>query len=363
MFLWQYYFCLMFAEFLIIGQGLSGTWLSYYLQKEKRSFLVIDNNKSVTASRVAAGIINPVTGRRIVKTWMIDELIPFVQKAYSELGNDLGISAITEKKIIDFFPTPQMRLAFMERINADKTYLQEEEGNDSLRNYFNYEFGYGIISPAFITHIENMLPAWRGQLLQDNLLIEEEFELLQLKIETGKIRYKEIVTDKIIFCDGIASISNPYFKQLPFAFNKGEILVIEAKDLPATHIYKKGLILSPLPNDNLFWVGTNYLWEYKDEFPTKEFQEQTGHLLKNWLRVPFKIIDHKAAIRPANIERRPFVGMHPVHMNVGILNGMGSKGCSLAPYFAKQLTDHLLHKKELMPEADIKRFSKILSGK
>ena len=86
----------MFAEFLIIGQGLSGTWLSYYLQKEKRSFLVIDNNKSVTASRVAAGIINPVTGRRIVKTWMIDELIPFVRNAYSELGKDLGISAITE---------------------------------------------------------------------------------------------------------------------------------------------------------------------------------------------------------------------------------------------------------------------------
>ena len=174
-FLWQYYFCLMFAEFLIIGQGLSGTWLSYYLQKEKRSFLVIDNNKSVTASRVAAGIINPVTGRRIVKTWMIDELIPFVQKAYSELGNDLGISAITEKKIIDFFPTPQMRLAYMERINADKTYLQEEEGNDSLRNYFNYEFGYGIISPAFITHIEKILPAWRTHLLQKNLLLEEDF--------------------------------------------------------------------------------------------------------------------------------------------------------------------------------------------
>ena len=77
--------------------------------------------------------------------------------------------------------------------------------------------------------------------------------------------------------------------------------MIEVKDLPATHIYKKGLILSPLPHDNLFWVGTNYLWEYKDEFPTKEFREQTGHLLKNWLKIPFKIIDHKAAIRPANI--------------------------------------------------------------
>ena len=349
-------------EFIIIGQGISGTFLSYYLLKEKKSFLVIDNNKPDTASRIAAGIISPVTGRRLVKTWMIDEVIPFVQKAYSNLGNDLGISTITEKKIIDFFPTPQMRLAFLERMNEDQTYLQEEEDSAKLRNYFNYELGYGIISPAFIIHIEKVLPAWRGQLLQKNLLLEEDFELSHLKIETGKIRYKKIVADKIIFCDGTASINNPYFKQLPFAFNKGEVLVIEAKDLPATHIYKKGLILSPLQDDNLFWVGTNYLWEYKDEFPTKEFREQTGNLLKKWLKVPFKIIDHKAAIRPANIERRPFVGMHPVHLNIGILNGMGSKGCSLAPFFAKQLTDNLLDKKELMPEADIKRFSKILSG-
>jgi glycine/D-amino acid oxidase-like deaminating enzyme len=105
----------MHAEFLIIGQGISGSFLSYYLQKEKRSFLIIDNNKPDTASRVAAGIINPVTGRRIVKTWMIDELIPFIQNAYSNIGNELGIKTISDTSIIDFFPTPQMRNDFLER--------------------------------------------------------------------------------------------------------------------------------------------------------------------------------------------------------------------------------------------------------
>jgi glycine/D-amino acid oxidase-like deaminating enzyme len=66
------------TEFLIVGQGISGTWLSYYLQKANRSFIVIDNEQPNSASRVAAGIINPVTGRRIVKTWMIDELFLFL---------------------------------------------------------------------------------------------------------------------------------------------------------------------------------------------------------------------------------------------------------------------------------------------
>jgi hypothetical protein len=39
---------------------------------------------------------------------------------------------------------------------------------------------------------------------------------------------------------------------------------------------------------------------------------------------------------------------------------MGTKGCSLAPFFAKQLTDHILSAKEISPEADIKRFARIL---
>jgi glycine/D-amino acid oxidase-like deaminating enzyme len=66
------YFCRMHVDYLIIGQGVSGTFLSYYLQKEKKSFLVIDNNDNNTPSKIAAGIINPVTGRRMVTVWMAD---------------------------------------------------------------------------------------------------------------------------------------------------------------------------------------------------------------------------------------------------------------------------------------------------
>jgi len=66
-------------------------------------------------------------------------------------------------------------------------------------------------------------------------------------------------------------------------------------------------------------------------------------------------------LRPATLERRPFVGLHPLYPNVGILNGMGTKGCSLAPFFAKQLTGLLVSNTAIEPDADIKRFSRILS--
>ena len=356
------FLCLMQVDYIIIGQGLCGTWLSYYLQKENKSFLVIDNNRPDTPSRIAAGIINPVTGRRIVKTWMIDELIPFIQKAYTDLGNELRISAISQNNIIDFFPTSQMRNAFMERRKEEQTYLHEEKDTGEFRNFFNYDFGYGIISPAFITHIETILPQWRKLLLQNNQLKEEEFDFTQLRIEREKINYKEIVAKKIIFCDGVAGSENPFFKQLPSAFNKGEVLLIEVNELPSTHIYKKGLVLAPFRDTGIFWVGTNYLWEYRDHLPTKEFRIKTEKFLTDWLKVPFKTVDHKAAVRPATIERRPIVGIHPLYPNVGLLNGMGAKGCSLAPFFAKQLADHLLFKKDMLPGADVKRYCKILNG-
>src|SRR5687768_17028163 len=104
------------VDYLIIGQGISGTWLSYYLQKQGKTFLVIDNNDKNSASRLAAGIINPVTGRRHVQVWMAEEILPYAKHAYEQLGKELGITAISQKNIIDFFPSPQMRVSFMQRV-------------------------------------------------------------------------------------------------------------------------------------------------------------------------------------------------------------------------------------------------------
>ena len=349
----------MIVEYLIIGQGISGTWLSYYLHKANRTFLVIDNNQSNSASRVAAGIINPVTGRRIVKTWMIDELLSFLVPEYRALGNELGINAIEQKSLIDFHPTPQMKLAFDDRLKEAADFLLAPQNQQLYQDIFNYDFGFGEVDPCYVANLKEIIPSWRKKLLANDQLQEENFEIEKFS-QTGKaIRYKNITAGKIIFCDGINSAQNPFFKNLPFAINKGEALLIESNSIPSDHIFKKGMMLVSI-EENLFWIGSNYLWEFADDNPTEQFRMRTESLLKTWLKVPFKIADHKASVRPANIERRPFVGFHPAYNNIGILNGMGTKGCSLAPFFARQLTEHLISGNEILPEADIKRFSRIL---
>lgn len=349
------------VDFLIIGQGISGTWLSYYLQKEGNNFLVIDNNFKNSPSNIAAGIINPVTGRRHVEVWMANEIIPFAKDQYKQMGNELGITAISQKNIIDFFPTPQMRVSFLQRIQEKGNYISEPHNQNRFDNYFNYDFGCGEINPVYTAHLETILPAWRKYLKENNFLLEEDFYISRLKIENNQVHYKNIIASKIIFCDGSNSCNNPYFQLLPFAPNKGEALIVKIPGLPSNSIYKKGMMLVPLVEPGYWWVGSSYAWEFDNADKTNEFREKTEALLKSWLKLPFKIVDHLVGIRPATLERRPFVGLHPHHPAIGILNGMGTKGCSLAPYFAKQLSNHLLFGLPITPEADINRFNKILS--
>jgi len=349
------------VDYLIVGQGLCGTFLSWYLQKEGKRVLVIDEDAPDTASKVAAGIINPVTGRRYVASWIIEDLIPFCTAAYEELGKELDTKLIFQKDVIEFFPTPQMRDAFVNRVAADDTYLKSYPDQNHFNQYFNYDFGCGEVRPVFMVSIQLALAAWRKNLSERGALKTEKFKPEALAVKEESVTYKGITATKIIFCEGIEAMENKWFRLLPFSAVKGEALVIYSEELTNEHIFKKGLMLAPLGVQHTFWVGSNYQWSFENGLPTNEFLTSTTAHLKAWLKVPFKVLFHKAALRPATIERRPFVGFHPVHSTIGILNGMGTKGTSLALFFAHQLAQHLVHGTPLMKEVDIARFARILS--
>jgi glycine/D-amino acid oxidase-like deaminating enzyme len=355
------YFCLMNTDILIIGQGISGTFLSYYLQKANKDFLVIDNNDIRSSSRLAAGVINPVTGRRLVTVWMADEILPNAWNAYQAIGKDLEITAIFQRSIIDFFPNPFMREGFLQKIESGDIYVHAFPEQNHFNHFFRYEFGCGEIRPAYTVNLEALLPAWRRRMIEAKVLIEENFDIGDLHIEPQKIRYRNITANKIIFCDGAPGAENPFFGQLPFAPNKGEALVVHVPGLEDQYVYKKSMMMVPMLEKDHFWIGASYLWDFKDASPSAEFLDNTTRLLKEWLRLPFTIVEHRAGLRPATLERRPFVGLHPKHPEIGILNGMGTKGYSLAPYFANELVNHIYSGAAIVKEADVKRFSRILS--
>ncbi len=322
--------------------------------------MVIDAPQPFTASKVASGVINPVTGRRIVKTWLIDELLPFSWEAYTELGNLLEVSLIRQCNVLDFHATLQMQEAFASRMADDATQLRVPPNQLDWQQYFRFNYGIGEIDPCWLVDLQTLLPRWRQYLKAHGSLLEAHFNWNECKVEKDHVAYNGVFAKKILCCEGVAGLHNPYFRLLPFAINKGEAIIAHIPGLPATHIYKQGISIVPYQKET-FWIGSTYEWNYDDVQPTLAFKTKVQAHLDYWLKIPYTFVDYVAAERPANVERRPFVGLHPVHPGVGILNGMGTKGCSLAPYFAQQFAGYLTESLQLEPLANVQRFTRVLN--
>ena len=342
-------------DIIIVGQGICGTVLSSALMQQHQKVLVIDDGNKKAASKIASGVINPVTGRRIVKTWQIDTVMPAAVRMYEALEKKLGTSIVKQCNIINFHASEQMQKAFEDRIAENPTYLSTQPLPNTIAAAFEAPFGHTVIDPCWLVNLENLLHYWRQNLIEKKAFVEDVFDFKKLESKADHIVYDKYTANKIIFCEGAKGQENPYFKQLPFAPNKGEALLVKINDLDNRYIYKKAVSIVPWKNA-VFWVGSNYEWDNYNDDPSPSFKEKTITALNEWLTIPYEVIDHIAGIRPANTQRRPFIGMHPVFKNIGIFNGMGTKGCSLAPYFAEQMTEHILNQTPIDNEATIDRF-------
>ncbi len=353
----------MTVDYIIAGQGICGTWLSYYLLKENKSLIVFDKKDMQGASNVASGLINPVTGRRVVTTWMAEELLPFVWNEYNALGYSLRSTFINQKNILAFPAATDLQQAFNDRMKQQNSFIKQPLlKKEVLHTVFNFPFDVFEISPCYVVQMRDLLQAYRAYLKAQHILIEEIFDESLLEIKGDFIQYKNTQARKVIYAGGIQSAQSKYWLKLPFVPNKGQALIIEIDGIDASYVYKFGhLTLIPL-HKNIWWVGSSNELGFETTAPTEDFYKSTSSSLKSILKKKFIVKEHWASLRPATVERRPFVGIHPAYEQVAILNGMGSKACSLAPWFAKQLTDNIIYNKPIDPLADVGRFSKMLGN-
>ena len=260
------------VKYLIIGQGLVGSWMCYQLDKAGISYKIVNDETMQSASSVSSGVINPVTGRRIVQTWMIETILPYAVKAYTELQEKLNIHIIQEAPVILLHPSEQMKESFNYRMTHENIYLIQQDPT-AWTPYFNAQYGVGGISECYWLDVNKMLATWKAFLISNDHYINAHFNMNEVVLLENKVQWKNITAEKIIFCDGIASMQNPYFKTLPFAPNKGEALIIKVPGLPNQNIYKNNISIIPW-KDDLFWVGSNYEWTFSDSLPTSSFKEK-----------------------------------------------------------------------------------------
>lgn len=344
------------TDYIIVGQGLAGTLLAYFLEKSGKSVVFVDNGYKTSASKVAAGIFNPITGRRFVKSWMIDELFPFAKSTYADLERQLGIPIFYPNNIIRALFNHVEENQWLLRSDLPENLPYVEEGS-SYGNYHNKivkPFSHFELKNAGRADIFSLVKAYRRIYEEKGQLLEEDFDYQKIEFRGEQAGYKYIEASKIIFCEGYVACNNPYFSYLNYKPTKGEVLLVKIRNASFDKILKHKLYIVPF-GDDLYWVGATNDWNEIDDVPTGKNRRYLENRLSSFLEIPFEIIEHQAAVRPTVKDRRPYLGVHPKRQNLAIFNGLGTKGASLGPYWAREMAAFLIKGKELNALVDIKR--------
>ena len=336
-------------NYTIIGQGLAGSILAYFLLKEGQNVKIFDNPNIASSSKVAAGIYNPVTGKRLVKTWLADDIFPFLEDFYPQLEKELNAKFFFPMPIFHPFPDIATQKFFKSDHIPDSffDFCSLEFENIYRKEIVNSSLGGITMKHAGWVDLKVMLNSFRDYFIERNVIITAP-----PAPDGGAIT---------IYCEGYNGKFNPYLNYLPFNPVKGEIVDIEIQNLDLQEIINQGVFVIPL-GENKFRLGATYKWDVLDFVSTGEGATILTEKYQKLMKPQMRILSQQAGVRPATRDRRPFLGMHPEIENIGIFNGFGSKGVSLVPFFGKQFVNFLVYQKELHTEVNINRFASLYLG-
>lgn len=344
------------VDYLVVGQGLAGSVLSLELIRRGKSVLVFNEDKAATSSKVAGGLFNPVTGKKMQLTWLAGKLFPHLYKFYKEAEKVLGENFFHPLVMYRPFKKTEEKNEWMGySSNEEVQFFVKEILDKSLyAGILNDELGGLILNYSGYLDVPKFLKAVREFLLVQGAYREEYFNEKELLIQKKLVVYKGISAKFIIFCDGTEGKANRFFHWLPFSPVKGELLHIKPEH-KIDHIINRGVFIIPGP-DNICKVGATYEWDELDNKPTQRGRAELENRLREIYKGNYEIVNHMAGIRPATKDRKPFLGRHPEHETIGVFNGLGTKGVSLAPYFANHFCNYLENNDPLIPEINIERY-------
>jgi glycine/D-amino acid oxidase-like deaminating enzyme len=346
-------------DYLIVGQGLAGSCLAWELKQQAKRVLVLDKPEKNRSSVIAAGLFNPITGKLMARTWLAETLFKTVFDFYPK------VERVLNQKF--FYPMPFYRpflsiqeqnewmgnsampenQKFIAAIHTKSTYGRQ--AHDNYGGLVTNQSGY-VDVPVFLSSMRNWL-------IDQNSFAEEWFDETQLQLEAARVTYKQWEAHNIVFCTGTSIIK--FWKPLPIKPLKGETLTIKLEET-AELIYNRGVYIVPGAG-NYHKVGATYQAQELTETITDRARAELEAGVAGLLKLPFKTVAQDWGMRPTSPDRRPMLGQHPNFKNVAIFNGLGTKGVSLAPYFAAHLANWLTGTSEIMPAVNINRFKALYS--
>ncbi|MEM1221736.1 MAG: FAD-dependent oxidoreductase [Verrucomicrobiota bacterium] len=346
---------------LIVGAGLAGCLITWRLLEAGQSVCLIGDSTRKSSSSVAAGIINPVTGRWMTKTWNFDQFMPHARTLYRAIEKRLGIEVFHE------IPARRYCLNQDDAKRANRR-IKNPRYAEVLGDFIptgerqlgiSDPFGSFEIKNAAYVDLPQLLSSLRAYYLSLGCYRDASFDYRLLTQKQEDWQFDSLCTERVIFCEGAAVTLNPWFKHLPLLPIKGETLLFQSDKInlqPGVYHHEKWL----LPyGKGIFRIGATYDENDVTDTATEAARSQLLAAAEAFTETKNSIqpVKQLAGIRPTTSDNRPFLGEHPVAKGLYIFNGLGSKGASTAPKLSSDFIKNLLENTPLHPEVSIRRFN------
>ena len=237
---------------IIIGAGIAGMVTARVLHDAGYDIAIIDNARKSSASIVAAGLINPITGKRFEPSWRYDEFLLKARQFYTEC------ESIDEEQVY-YRPFPMLRIFADEK---EHDIFQKKYTTEYLGRYVGEQFGpeYSSIHPTIknlhggfrtlnagkfdYVHFLNAMSSTFSSCMVNGFIDKGNLSRNN-DVWTVTIDNQVIQSRKVIFCDGWQGSKNPWLADLGLRYDivKGESCIIRTTLLPETDIISRGFAI------------------------------------------------------------------------------------------------------------------------
>lgn len=345
-------------DLLILGQGLAGSTLAWRLAERGVSAVVLDRGGvdlagRPTASRVAAGLITPVSGKRLTIAEGFEERWSSAHRFYRRVEAETDTELLAEQPAVRVFVDEVERAKFADR-GVDSRFAQHARLAEpsELPTGVEAPLGGFVMPGAARLNVAAFLDAtlaWlaaSGRFLQADVHPEQDVVLRAGRVEIPSLG---VTAKRLVFCEGHTDVLPSWVTGTPFDTGKrtpakGEVLTVEIPSLRTDRVTHRGVWIVPDESGvaGRYRVGSTNDWEQLDSEPTAAGRDELLGRLAEAGITDARVVDHQAAVRPATSDRLPVFGLSAEEPRVGWLNGLGAKGSLWAPWAAEQLADLVL---------------------
>ncbi len=307
---------------------MAGTCLALELERRGRAFRILDDAHRGSSSVVAAGLCNPVTGRRLALTVGWEEAVEAAQKAYR--GSPHWRS------------TGQLRLlpdatgaALVERRRGEPSHAGFLGNSHPAGSWpeMNDPHGSVEIRDTHVLKVREWLAGHTRRWAESGMLQTGRWDEASVTALAG--------ARPVICCRGWQAASSPWWDWLPFESARGDLLTLQAPPGVEESRFLNGTAWLLPVGGGIWRGGATYAWDRLEAGPDPAQLPLLRGRFPRQDAAGWTVLAHESGVRPIVRDRTPVVGAHPSRPNLFVINGLGSKGSLLAPLAASRLAAHL----------------------